>query len=690
MPASVTNWFAGLRIGKRILLGMLVLVGALLWLSADLLLDRYRLVTQMERVGALAELAPAVSAVVHELQRERGRSAGFLSSKGQVFADILPQQRAASDGRRAELVAALDMFAFSNYDATLRSRADEALARLDDLEAKREAVDRFGLTVPEMAKYYTGTIMSLLGIVETMLQVSGVDEISKEISAYINLLQAKERAGRERAMGAVGFGSGVFQPAIYDNLVKLIAAQNTFLDSFRLYGRQQDKDFYDKTLTGKPVEEVARMREIALRSRENGDLEGITGAYWFEQITDKINLMKQVEDFVAQDLQELAAHDMAKARDSLLLEAAMVLVLLTAALLSAFVVTRSITRPVADLTAVMHSLANDDKAVSVTGTDRDDELGAMARAVEVFKDNALRIERMETEQEERRIRDEEQRRQELLQLADDFEGNVSAVVAAVTDSAGDLEHAAESLAGTAQQSSQQSAKVADASQQATSNVQAVAIATEDLSVSVQEIGRQVLESTNISTSAVEEADRVGSQMQDLAEASQRIGEVVDLINAIAEQTNLLALNATIEAARAGEAGKGFAVVASEVKNLANQTAKATGQIAEQVTSMQNATNSSVTAIEGVAATIRRISEIASAISAAVEEQNAATNKIGTNVQDAAYGTRQVDENISLVSDGARATGTAANQVLSAAKDMTQQSDALKAKLNDFLSQIRAA
>ena len=690
MPKLPFRWFANLKIGVRVLSGLLLLTCGLLWLAGEMLVERYATVQDMQRVGRLADLAPTVSALVHELQKERGRSAGFIGSKGELFADVLPGQRQETDKTLKALTGALETFDFSDYGQALRDRSQQARQRLDELTAKRAATDDFALTVPQMAEYYTGTIMSLLSIVEAMLQASDIDDVSKQIGAYISFLHGKERAGRERAMGAGGFGAGAFQPAIYNNLVRLIGAQDIFFDRFRLYGTDADRNFFEKTMTGPAVDEVARMRDIAIRSSQSGDLGGMTAGAWFEQITEKINLMAQVENEIGASLQRMAEQNQNAAWRSLQLQAvALILLLLAVGLLTAAVV-RSITAPVNALTDVMHRLAKGDKSVEVCGTDRGDELGAMAKAVEVFRENAIRMEQMEIEQAEQKNREAAQRREQLLGLADDFEANVSEVVEAVTKSAGNLQHSAESLAGTAQQSSEQSANVASASQQATGNVQAVASATEELSASVQEIGRQVVESTNISASAVEEADRVGNQMKDLAEASQRIGEVVNLINDIAEQTNLLALNATIEAARAGEAGKGFAVVASEVKNLATQTAKATGQIAEQVTSMQNATNSSVTAIEGVATTIRRISEIASAISAAVEEQSAATNEIGANVQDAARGTQQVDENISFVSEGARETGTAADEVLSAARDMTRQSDALQAKLNDFLSQIRAA
>ena len=356
----------------------------------------------------------------------------------------------------------------------------------------------------------------------------------------------------------------------------------------------------------------------------------------------------------------------------------------------AWFIGNGIARPISAMTNAMQRLAEGDHEVEVPGTERKDEIGEMAGTVQVFKDNAINVKRMEGEQEQQRLDNEKKMRDERSELADSFESAVMGIVQSVGDSAQTMSGSAEQMRGIAERTSAQSATVTTASTQASANVQSVATATEEMSASVQEISRQVASSSEISDSAVEESQRATEQVQGLAEASQKIGDVVDLINDIANQTNLLALNATIEAARAGDAGKGFAVVASEVKNLASQTAKATEEIGGQITQIQNATGAAVTAIEGVSKTIAQISEIGGSISAAVEEQGASTHEISRNVQEAAKGTEEVNKNIVEVNDDAQETGTAAGQVLDATNELSKQAASLKQEVEKFLASVRAA
>ena len=279
---------------------------------------------------------------------------------------------------------------------------------------------------------------------------------------------------------------------------------------------------------------------------------------------------------------------------------------------------------------------------------------------------------------------------EMVRLADNFEKNVKAIVDTVSSASTEMESTATSMASTAEETSQQATTVAAASEEAATNVETVSAAAEELAASITEIGRQVTESAKIVQEAVKEAETTNETVQALAENATKIGEVVQLIKDIAGQTNLLALNATIEAARAGEAGKGFAVVASEVKSLANQTAKATEDISKQIADIQTATESTVTAIGGIGKTIENINEIATGIASAVEEQGAATAEISRNAQEAAEGTENISTNVASVKESGVETGTAANQVLSAAKELSQQSETMKEEVQSFLEKIRAA
>jgi methyl-accepting chemotaxis protein len=354
-----------------------------------------------------------------------------------------------------------------------------------------------------------------------------------------------------------------------------------------------------------------------------------------------------------------------------------------------FAIVACVSRPITAMVEAMKKLASGDLNAVIPAQGRKDEVGAMAGAVQVFKDNMVTAARLEAEQKVEQDRKEE-RQKAVDSYILDFDKSVGGVLEMVASASTELESTAKSMSVTAETAQQQSTAVAAASEQASTNVQTVASAAEELSSSIAEISRQVAESTRITSQAVQETEKTDAQIQGLADAAQRIGDVVKLINDIAGQTNLLALNATIEAARAGEAGKGFAVVASEVKSLANQTAKATEEISAKIAEMQSATSLSVQAVQGIGQTISRINEIATTIASAVEEQGAATQEIARNVQQASAGTAEVSTNIVGVTKAANDTGAASTQVLGAAGELSKQSESLRGQVDTFLSKIRAA
>jgi methyl-accepting chemotaxis protein len=365
------------------------------------------------------------------------------------------------------------------------------------------------------------------------------------------------------------------------------------------------------------------------------------------------------------------------------------LIVLTGIALS-WVLASSITRPLVRVVSVVKQLATQDHSLDIPETGRRDEIGQLAQAAQVFKNNMIEADRLRHDRDEVDERTAAHRKAEMNRLAGDFETAIGEIIDTVSSASTELEASAGTLTATAERAEQVTTTVAAASREASVNVQSVSTATEQMVSSVNEISRQVQQSALVAREAVDQAQQTNDRVGELAKAAARIGDVIELINSIAGQTNLLALNATIEAARAGEAGRGFAVVASEVKALAEQTAKATGEISQQIIGIQSATQDSVTAINEIGITIGQISEITATIASAVEEQGAATQEIARNVQQAARGTEEVSSNIAEVQRGADETGSASSHVLSAAQTLSRDSSRLKIEAHKFIDTVRAA
>src|SRR6195952_4446132 len=356
----------------------------------------------------------------------------------------------------------------------------------------------------------------------------------------------------------------------------------------------------------------------------------------------------------------------------------------------AWMIGRSIAKPLNQLGASMQSLADGKLDGEIPGLGRGDEVGAMAATVQIFKDNAVRIRGLEEAEAATQARTAADRRAAMENIASDFERSVTGIVRSVSTAAAGMQTTAQSMTATASDASARAATVSAASESSSNNVGTVAAAAEELSSSVGEISRQVARSSEIASKAVGDAERTNATVGALSTGAEKIGEVVKLIHSIAAQTNLLALNATIEAARAGESGRGFAVVASEVKALANQTAKATEEISAQVAAMQASTSDAVQSIGGISETIAQMSEITVSISTAIEQQGDATREIARNIQSVATGSTEISSHIDNVSAAASATGKAASEVLSNARELDNQSGMLRSAVDEFLSKVRAA
>ena len=674
-------------------------------LAALVAVTKYQTMDKVSVAQSRLEVVRAVGEIPRYMNPERGFATNILYGPATVDpkmrTDLVDKYRKDTDGARdrmnairKDLSSALDDSATvgSGIDAlnvkfaALREAMDKAIDGPAD--ARKDAARKI---VADNAVFNTAVTSLLDEQVRRMAQLDG-DAYRQAI--YANIAWTLRDVGGLNA-------------SLHKNLVgsKRAATEAEKLDLSRSQGRNDQILTSLQQLRGNPatpanvaaalgkmndayVDRFGNEVKMVKEGAASGKYEHDVDTYYAESQRG-LGTIIGVRDAFYDNAEQILASAYSSARFSFLIALTGLIAVASASIGMILVVRRRVCEPIVELTSSMSSLASGDVSREIPGAARDDEIGAMAAAVAVFRDNMIKADRLAAEKEAEN--DVKVRRAQVLdELTHAFEAKVTELVGGLSRASSVMEDTAQSMTSTATVTNRQAGIVAAASEQTSCNVQTVASATEELTSSIAEIGRQVAQSTAIATRAVENARRTGDTARSLAEGAQKIGDVVTLIQSIAAQTNLLALNATIEAARAGDAGRGFAVVASEVKSLAGQTAKATTEISEQIAAIQAASDETVTAIQNVANVIAEIDQIGVAIASAIEEQGSATKEISRSVQEAARGTHEVNSNISGVQKAADDTGSAANQVLGAAEQLSSQSRDLAGQVNRFLSEVRAA
>ncbi|MEP6838775.1 MAG: methyl-accepting chemotaxis protein [Bradyrhizobium sp.] len=643
-------------------------------------------------------------ATVTDVTVRAGRSQGVADSSISAHLDLRKMQLAARDIRLARTAADVEKAAadLQRFKASEAKQLEIALATSQKPETKerlqkiKSLMDGFAAAVEDLAKAQT----TLLAQIDKRQVVSS--EWTKSLEAQLAspalakmdnrgeverlLFQADAKVNSLRAavwrLGATG------DVSLIDSMAKTEKALKDVFNKLR--GEADDRELLNviSSLSSVVKRFLAANEEVVKSEQLKNDIVANRAT---KVVADAADLMELVVDNAQKNskgAREEVMSETAQGNRINLIMAVIVIGSLIASMVFSFI---GIARPMTRLNGALGEMAGGNLDVVIPGAARGDEIGDLAKTVVVIRENAEQKARDEAEAQTRQDQiAAERRKADMIKLANDFEGAVGEIVETVSSASTELEASAGTLTSTAERAQELTTMVAAASEEASTNVQSVASATEEMASSINEISRQVQESARMASEAVGQARSTNDRVSELSKAASRIGDVVELINTIAAQTNLLALNATIEAARAGDAGRGFAVVASEVKALAEQTSKATGEIGQQITGIQAATQDSVNAIKEISGTIEKLSEISSTIAASVEEQGAATQEISRNVQQAAQGTQQVSSNITDVQRGASETGSASSQVLSAAQSLSGDSNRLKLEVGKFLNSVRAA
>ena len=676
-----------MRFTRKMALALSVPMAGVVVLSSLLVWEQVESTRRASDLASVTRLSVGMTSLVHELQKERGSSSIFLSGKLAEDRKRMETVRTAADARLGEL--ARDIVGPRIRDPQVAAAIGSARDALSQLSGLRTGVDGMTQSSMEVVASYTAMIRRLLDAAGQARSLSDGSDQLRAADALASLSEGKERLGQQRAVGGGAFRKDRFPADAHERFIELSGEYKALMDGLKNKLTAEQTRYYDQTVAGSTIAEVERMRRIGVASAYGADNQGVDAGKWFDTITTIIDMLRSVETRVADDLIGLANRDARDSMNRLIGMAAALVVLLVTMTLIAVLVARNITRPISRLNGAMARLEAGERALTIHGAERADELGAMARSLDHFRLSLAEADRLAAEQQ--RHQEERLREAERLEgLVADFDRHIEAVAEQLAGAASGLRGNAEQMSCIASDTESHVLSVARASEGASDNVQAVAAATEELTASIAEIGRQMAGSTEMAERAVGDVRRTADVIADLSGAAQQVDEIVRMITDIAGQTNLLALNATIEAARAGEAGKGFAVVASEVKQLASQTAKATEDITAKVAEIQSATSRTVTAIGGIGTIVTRIEENISAVAAAVEEQNAATAEIGRNVRQAADGTDQVSHNAALVGTEASRAGAMAKEVLWMADALKQNADGLRSDVADFIGKIRAA
>lgn len=668
------------RIGMTVLLPLTIVIGLCVYQVAA----KQRELREIHRLATLADLTPPISGLIHELQKERGMSSGYTGSKGTKFVDALPAQQKESDAALTAAQAALATIAADPQASGVTKDIEKALQELKRLPDIRARISRLELPVKDLAKYYTATIAELLGIIDN-LGVTSVDaRVSRAIVAYMALLRAKEAAGLERAMGSAGFAAGAFEHGVYVRFLAMVERQETYLELFRRFATEADRQFLASTVSGPAIDDVERMQRIAVDSIRTGSTEGIQPDNWFDRITTKIDLLRKVEEHQAETLRALTQtlSDDASAHYNAFLIGCILVVIITAAF--AIMMARTVTVPMGVIIALMQRLTAGDTNVEVKGTERKDEIGAIARTLKIFRDNALAKERLEGEQRAAEARNLAERKAAIMDMANRIESETRESVQYVQDEAVQMAEISAEMSRLTEVTGSNSTSVASAATQMLHIAEGVAAAAEELAASSNDIRRLANSAGEISQAAATETENATNTISTLVQATDNIGGVLQLIREIAEKTHLLALNATIEAARAGEAGRGFAVVAAEVKTLADQTAKATEEIGEHIVGMRTTSSQSSVAINEVSRVIQQVAQIAAEVVSAVEQQRQATEEISDNMQQNAQSSREVTCRITDVSDAAKASNELAERVQVASRTLQTSVSGLRTTINQIV------
>jgi methyl-accepting chemotaxis protein len=678
-----------LRIGELLQLVAVVPIAALLYFISVLALDSLDQYREVGRVSRLQNLVSAAGGVTISGLNEESRAANaFASSRSE-------EQRKTLINARARADAAIR--AFNDAVATTALSDSAALDLIREIQERLKGVDAFRLKTDTgtLARQDSGRLLQpitagLGDLVQRIAAIIDEHRASRILLALHAIIQMNDGTSIEAGRTDVALTRSQFDTQTYQLFILGLAKQSIFEKQFFDFGPAHVQGALREFSSGPHGRTIGALRPKFLDFAAGVKLDAAESQSWRAAMQARRTIWADAVQSTAEELKTSTNALLASARSRLILHMSIALIVIAAAVGLSQLVLRIIRRLLGDLTQAMRALAHNDLSIEVPSRDRGDEIGVMAQTVEVFKQNAISMRRMEENQAHLAERAAMEKRTAIRQLADAFEAEILGFVETISAAASRLQKNAETVGWAASDISTRSQSMANAAEGAIASAQGVATSTAELSSSINEIGQQASAAAKTSADAVALSGATGTIAEELGVAARRIGEVIGLIQKVASQTNLLALNATIEAARAGEAGKGFAVVATEVKNLAGQTARATEEITAQIKGIQDRTSEVLASIQATSATINEINNISVIIASAVDEQRYTTDKIAHRAEQAAQGSQQISLNIDNVSQGTAETGRALAEIVQSAQALGEKAESLRKGANKFIERVKTA